>query len=313
MDRHTFIINPVAGRTDQSAEISGKIKKAAKKLGIINYEIKISEYHRHAVEIVTDTAEKFPEDSLRFYACGGDGTLNEVAEGTIGRPNCAFTHFPSGSGNDFIKIFGAENISRFLNPESLITGDIIRLDYIDSSHGLSINILSAGIDARVARRMEKYRRVFAGGSAAYNLSIIENVLLGLHDPYKVEIDGRRLDGRYTLIMAANGRYYGGGFYAMPDADPADGIIEVLLVKAVSRLTVAHIIGLYQKGKYKELPEIIHPYRMYKKMTISSGNNKPITLNLDGETMLVDSVTFSPGKEKLRFIVPKGLAVAAPGN
>jgi diacylglycerol kinase family enzyme len=62
-----------------------------------------------------------------------------------------------------------------------------------------------------------------------------------------------------MVTACNGRYYGGGFNPVPQAEPDDGILDFLIVKEVSRLNVASMVGKYSKGRYAELPEIITYY------------------------------------------------------
>lgn len=303
--RHIFIINPAAGKSDRSAQLSGIITETAGRLGAL-YEIHITEYPRHACLIVQQAAQKYAGERLRFYACGGDGTLNEVATTAVKVPGSSFTHFPVGSGNDFIKIFGEENIPRFANLEELMGGRELELDYIESDCGVAINILTSGADARVARDMQKYKRIPGlRGHGAYIAATVENVIKGLHHPYRIEVDGKNMDGRYTLILCANGRCYGGGFYAAPGADPGDGLMDVILVKAVSRLTAAKVIGDYKAGLYKKWPQYIVHLRA-KEVNIFTVEDKPMVINLDGETDMSARITARIAKNKMRFAVPAGV-------
>ncbi len=302
--KHIFIINPAAGQSDHTTEAASRIAESARRAEI-DYEIYITEYPRHASEIVKEIALNNTDGKLRFYACGGDGTLNEVANGVQGLKNVSFTHFPIGSGNDFIKIFG-NGAEEFRSIESLIGGEIIPLDYISSDCGASLNVLSVGVDARVAAGMQKYKRIpMLRGESAYIASTVENVIRGLHRPYGVEIDGQCFDGRYTMIVAANGCCYGGGFYAVPDADPTDGFMDILLVGAVSRLGAAKIIGGYKAGRYKDMPQIITHIRG-KEMTISSKGSEQMEVNLDGEMAYVNKVSINVAQDKANFIVPIGV-------
>lgn len=84
--KHIFIINPAAGKCDRTNQVAASIRAAAMELGV-DYEILTTEYPRHAVSQVRQKAEEYPDRPLRFYACGGDGTLNEVAAGAAGLPN----------------------------------------------------------------------------------------------------------------------------------------------------------------------------------------------------------------------------------
>ena len=119
----------------------------------------------------------------------------------------------------------------------------------------------------------------------------------------VEINGETIDGDQTFVCVCNGRFYGGGFNPVPEADPTDGILDVLLVKSVSRLQVPALIGKYKSGRYRELPEFIRSFRT-DHVTIRCDRDTPI--NLDGELRRGQVVEMSVAKEKIRFFYPRGL-------
>ena len=100
--KHVFIINPAAGKYDHTEEYSGRIAAACASRGL-DYEICVSEEPGCCRDLAREAASRGGE--VRIYACGGDGTLNEVVNGVVGFDNVAVTHFPGGSGNDTIKIF----------------------------------------------------------------------------------------------------------------------------------------------------------------------------------------------------------------
>jgi diacylglycerol kinase family enzyme len=122
----------------------------------------------------------------------------------------------------------------------------------------------------------------------------------------VEIDGETLDDEFTFVCACNGRFYGGGFNPVPEADPADGLLDVLLVRKVSRLQVPVVIGKYKDGRYQELPHLVRHVRT-KKLRVRCDKASPV--NLDGEVRVAQVVDFEVAKEKLRFFYPKGLSFA----
>ena len=120
----------------------------------------------------------------------------------------------------------------------------------------------------------------------------------------MEIDGERLDDQFTLLCVCNGRHYGGDFHPVPDADPADGILDVLVVKKVSRLQLASVIGKYKAGLYPQLPHLVRHLRT-KSVKITCDKVTPI--NLDGEMRLGQQIVMEVAQEKLRFFYPKGLS------
>lgn len=302
--KHLFIINPAAGKYDKTGEFTQRIREACDKR-CLAYEILVSRAPGDCTKIAQSAAST--GDPIRIYACGGDGTLNEIVNGVAGHMNAAVTHFPGGSGNDFIKLFSEpdafKDLNRLLDSE-VATFDLIRCQ----KDNYALNICSVGFDARIGTGVGKYKRLpLVSGSGAYILSTGINLVKGIYRHYTVEIDGTEYRGDKTLICVANGRWYGGGFYPVPDAEPDDGLLDVLLVKGVSRLTVANVIGKYKAGKYPELPDIIQHFRC-KKVSIRCDRESEI--NLDGELLMGKDIDFEIAPQAVRFFYPKGLSYRA---
>ncbi|MCL2747782.1 MAG: lipid kinase [Oscillospiraceae bacterium] len=302
MPRHLFIINPKAGGEDKTEALSGRIDAYMKVRGLPFY-IAHTTHPLHAAELVRDHAAD--GRSWRVYACGGDGTLNEIAGAAAGLSNVAITQYPCGMGNDFIKIFG-EDALRFSELSELVDGTIWPLDLIAVNDRLALNIASVGFDARVAAEMHRYkRRMRISSKKAYDLSVVYNLFRGVHRPYEITIDGEKLPGnRYTLALAANGRYYGGGYNPMPEAVPDDGQLDFLLAGPVSPFGLTRMIGRFSRGLYRDFPETF-TYRHGQRMEIAC--EKPEPVNIDGEIFEAEKVTFSISPLKISFIAPKGAA------
>ena len=113
-----------------------------------------------------------------------------------------------------------------------------------------------------------------------------------------------IDGRQTMICACNGRFYGGGFNPVPEADPADGLLDVLIVKGISRLKVAGVVGKYKAGRYKELPQLV---KHYKTRAVKIICDKVTPINVDGELRMAKEIVMEIAREKIRFFYPKGLS------
>ena len=296
--KHLFIINPAAGSRDRTEYYTRKIQDLCKGM---DYTIAVSEAPGHCTALARQAAETGEE--YRIYACGGDGTLNEVAAGAAGFPNAAVTVFSGGSGNDFVKLF--DDPKAFYDLERLLDCDEATFDMIRCNDDLSLNICSVGLDARIGTDVANYKRLpLLHGFRAYAVSTLVNVIKGIAEPYRVEINGETLEDEYTFVCVCNGRYYGGGFNPVPEADPADGMLDVLLVKKVSRLQVPFIIGKYKSGRYKELPGLVRHIRA-KELRVVCQKETPI--NLDGELRTATEVNFSLAEEKLRFFYPKALS------
>ena len=299
---HLFIINPAAGSRNRTDDYSEVIHRICRERGL-DYEIRVSTAPGECHRIAREAAETGKE--LRIYACGGDGTLNEVMSGAAGFDNAAVTVFSGGSGNDFVKIFNEPKA--FFQLERLLDAEETAFDLIDCNGDLSLNICSVGLDARIGLDVSNYKRLpLLHGFAAYAASTVVNVIRGVHEHYVVEINGETVDADQTMICVCNGRCYGGGFHAMPDADPTDGMLDVLLVKKVSRLEVAGVVGKYKEGRYKELGHIA---RYFKTDRVVIHCDKPTPIQLDGELRTAKTVELKISDKKLRFFYPRGLSYA----
>ena len=300
---HLFIINPAAGSRDRTKEYKKNIEKICSARGL-TYRVEVSAGPGNCRRLAQEAA--LSGEEYRIYACGGDGTLNEVVQGAAGFSNVAVTNYCGGSGNDFVKIFSETGPFRDL--ERLLDADVAEFDLIRCNDDFSLNACSVGLDARIGTDVAGYKRLpLLNGFRAYAASTVINVIRGISEHYVVEINGETIDGEQTMICICNGRYYGGGFNPVPQADPTDGKLDVLLVTKVSRLKVAQVVGKYKNGKYTEFPDIIR-YFQTDRLTVRC--DKPSAVNLDGELRTAQTVNISLAKEKLRFFYPRGLTYAA---
>ena len=297
--KHLFIINPAAGsrnRTNDYSEVIHKVCRARN----LSYEVRVSTAPGECTRIAREAAATGEE--IRIYACGGDGTLNEVVAGAAGYSNAAVTVFSGGSGNDFVKIF--DDPKAFFDLHRLMDADEATFDLIRCNDDISLNICSVGLDARIGTDVSTYKRLpLLHGFRAYAASTVVNVVKGIAEHYVVEVNGERIDEEQTFICVCNGRFYGGGFNPIPEADPSDGLLDVLLVKKVSRTQVPTLIGKYKNGRYKELS---HVARYLQTDSIRILCDKPTAINLDGELRTAEVVEMKVAEEKIRFFYPKGL-------
>ena len=301
---HLFIINPAAGSRDRTEKYTKQIRKVCDARGL-HYRIEVSGAPGECCRIAREAAQTGEE--YRIYACGGDGTLNEVVCGVAGYDNVAVTCYRGGSGNDFVKIFG--DADAFTDLERLLDCKEATLDLMRCNDDYSLNICSVGLDARIGTDVSHYKRLpLLSGFRAYAISAVINVIRGIGEHYVVEIDGEKIDAEHTMICACNGRYYGGGFNPVPFADPCDGLMDVLLVKKVSRLQVPTVVGKYKAGRFQELPHLVRHFRV-KELTIHC--DAPTPINLDGELRTAQTVHIEVAKEKLRFFYPKELTYQLP--
>ena len=298
--KHLFIINPAAGSRDHTKQYTEAIRSSCGTRGL-DYRIEVSQGPGECRRIAREAAET--GEDCRIYACGGDGTLNEVAAGAAGFANAAVTAYSGGSGNDFVRLF--DEPAAFSDLERLLDAEEVAFDMIRCNDDYSLNICSVGLDARIGTDVARYKRLpLLQGFRAYAASTVVNVIRGIAEHYVIEICGETIDAEQTMVCVCNGRFYGGGFNPVPEADPTDGILDVLLVKKVGRLQVPAVIGKYKNGRYRDCHGLIRHFRTDRLKIIC---DKPTPINLDGELRVASTVEISVAKEKVRFFYPRGLS------
>ena len=294
--RHVFIVNPVAGKGDYMAFTAQVDAYFAEQGGC--YEIVISEYAGHIIEYTRELGRSGIE--TRVYACGGDGTLFEVTNGAFGYRNLSVGCVPLGSGNDFIRFFGDK--SQFLNIEYQVKGSTVPIDVLKAGDEYAINQCSAGMDAAAAQNMGKFRKwPLVSGKMVYYLALFYTFFRSIRFNLTVTVDDVEPIRRTCLFaIAANAPYHGGGFKAAPEADPTDGLLEGVLIGAVSRLRVLTLLGTYRRGEHVKLT---HIYEHHAGKTLRFESPRPIVYTIDGETRTASTVEVSLIPQAMDFIVP----------
>ena len=297
--KHVFIINPTAGKKRSTKALVDSIQDLD-----LPYEIVFTEGPGDARRAAREAAEFGGE--VRIYACGGDGTLNEVVNGAAGFDSAAVTNVPAGTGNDFLKIFGKENKARFSDLKALSEGPQAAMDLIDCNGRLGIDIVCTGLDARVAVDKDKYNSFpLVSGIGAYAISAVANVLFkSIAVPTVVDCGDLHFDGETTLICVCNGRHYGGGFMPVGDNMPDDGLLEVLVVRKVSRLTFFQLAAKYGSGKYRDYPELIW-YRQGCGVTVRGPQE--LVAVVDGELVRSRELRIGLSDKKVNFFYPAGMS------
>ncbi len=298
--KHLFIVNPTAGGKDKTEFVRAAAEEALKDSSD-EFEIYVTKARMDAPEKIRGEAAR--NDRLHVYACGGDGTFNECVCGAAQLDNVAVAPFPTGTGNDFCRMFGDESkLYRDLN--ALVRGSEHPIDLIDCNGRYSVNICCVGIDARVGADVHKYSKIpLIGGATGYVVSVLVHIFKGIARRMKVKCDNYVKDAELSLVCACNGRFYGGGFNPSLNARPDDGIIDIYIIKKIGLITLAKLIGKYAKGKADELPEYVTHLRSDN---LSIEFEEDNVVNLDGEVIYAKDINMKLIPRALKLIVPDGM-------
>lgn len=314
--RYLFLLNPAAGREDRTGPLAAAARAALEKAGIpgSDWEIRSTEYKGHARLLAEQAGRRAQAEGrpVEIFAAGGDGTFNEVLTGAWRYPLASVGCIPAGSGNDFLRTFGRKE--EFLDLDAQLAGRPVTIDLMETSLGLSAAVCAAGLDAQVAAGAAAYRHnPLFHGEAAYLLSAVKEICGPLGRRFRFEADGEVLDLDAMMCAVCNTRDYGGGFRAAPCARPDDGLLDLVVVKKVSRLKILRLLGRYKQGRHFEGEAIapdLAPYFVYRRVrrlavTLADGRG-PVIATADGECAPVDRLEISVLPGAGRVVLPAGV-------
>ena len=300
--KHIFVINPAAGKENAFEKLCGRLSSGEFSP---EYEVYKTQGPGDATSYIRALCREHPEEDYRFYACGGDGTLNEVVSGAVGFPNASVGCYPCGSGNDFVKYYGGAEL--FLNLAAQAEATEEKIDVIQVGDRYAINAVNFGFDSCVAKTVENVRRkAIIGGGNAYRTGVLVGLIKGMKNKCRVTVDGELINpaGNILLCTVANGQYVGGSYRCAPRSKNNDGLLEVCLIYPVSRVKFVSLVKYYTEGTHLDNPKFdkVLAYRRGKKIVVDAPEG--FAYSLDGELVFQNhfSIRVLPGA--LRFAVPK---------
>ena len=307
--KHVFVINPAAGKENPYETIKAALEALSTP---VDYELYVTKGRGDATSFVKNYCESF-RDAVRFYACGGDGTLNEVVNGVVGHPNASLGCYPSGSGNDFVKYYGGKEV--FFNGEELVGAEEESIDLMRVGDRYAINATHFGLDSCVAKVMMNVRRKkIIGGKNAYTTGVAVALIKGMRTACRVTVDGELLNpkGKILLCTVANGQYVGGSFRCAPRSLDNDGMLEVCLVHCISHITFARLVGVYTKGGHLEDPRFQKHIEYRRGRSVRIEAPEGFLYSFDGELIPNTDFTVEVVPAAIRFAVPAS-AKPLPGD
>ena len=247
--KHFFVVNPASGDGKRYKSLIDDIHRLCCEMKL-DYEVRLTEYSGHARWLVRTALSE--NKDIRFYACGGDGTVNEVACGLAEGQGGELAIIPVGTGNDFVRSFSPSG--DYLSLEDQLSGESMSVDLVSAGNTTFLNMLNVGFDSAVVKTIASLRDKsrLMRGRFAYILGVIINFFKLPKTTLRCVLDnGEVVEGEFLLSAFANGKYYGGGFKAASDAELDDGLLNLIFVRPCSRFVFLSLIGAYKKGTLLE--------------------------------------------------------------
>lgn len=271
-----FIVNPISGK-GKALDLVNNINSVCKKKNI-NYEIIYTTKPNDA----TNIAKRYKDEDVVLYSVGGDGTLNEIVNGVAGT-NTKIGVIPGGSGNDFYK-----TIKEY--EEINIKSD---LGMINDTY--FINIASLGIDSLINYNAIQLKNKVPA-SQIYNLSILFSLFKFKPLKLELEIDNKLIKANYTLICAANGRIYGGGFHIAPDALLDDNLFDIYIADDLTKFKIIKLLLLLIKKQHESSKNI----NKIKTNEIKISSEDDMIFQYDGEVYISKDVVIKISDNKVNI-------------
>jgi YegS/Rv2252/BmrU family lipid kinase len=256
----------------------------------------LSEFPGHLAQAADES-----EGSL-LVVVGGDGTVNEVANGVAGS-GAEIAVLPAGTGQDFARTHGVP--SRFDDAVRVALGgetrtiDLGRVELEDGTSRYLANVGSAGMSGAVAQRANAKTKAL-GGRATFFYALTREFLAWRNTRVTVELDdGTRHEGPMHDVIVANGRYHGGGMKLAPGAAQDDGLFDVVLIGDVTKLDFLTTAPKLYSGRYLSHPKV----ELLRSSTVAIDAAGALPLEVDGEPIGTTPARFEVVPSALRLRVP----------
>lgn len=305
--KHLVVVNGNAG--SYTPEFESKISEAFKGL---DYEVYKTTGPKSVIPFLKEYLKK-QKDTVRVYACGGDGTIHEVVNAVVGANNAEVAIVATGTGNDFVKIYGGKE--KFQDFGALIKGKAHPVDVSElTGDGVkeplySVNVINFGFDAIVGAMGNYYKEHglpegTKEGTNPYDYALKHDAMKhGRFNDIEVFADGEKLNEKQMLLATlAQGQYVGGQFKCAPKSDNTDGLIDVCVLKTMTFLGLGMIIGTYTKGKHLDKPRKKIVYRQAKEIKFNSP--KDFDVCVDGEMIKGNNFTVKVVPGAVKLVLPE---------
>ena len=278
------IVNPLAG-AGRTAKKWPQIMDLLKSIGL-RFEYDLTEAPGHAIELAKSAARKGYE---LVVSVGSDGTINEIANGLYDAGNIrdvTLGIISTGAGADYIRTIGIhrhykEACQRLTNPRKLVV-DLGVVEYVINGHTarrLFVNFAGLGFDAEVVKATTQRFKAL-GSTPSYLMGLLTTFLFYETKQVSLILDGQPEERRVWTILMSNGKYGGGGMLAAPNADPADGLLDVVVIDNLSKLDLLWSLPRLYKGTHLSHPKVT----VKRAREIDIQPRQQMSLQADGELL-----------------------------
>jgi len=309
-DRWLVVVNPNAGSRKGEKDWP-KISRLLNDR-LFKYEAVFTERRKHAIELTSTAIQK---GLKRIIVVGGDGTLNEVVNGIFNQnfipsSEILLGMIPVGTGNDWGRMYDLpkkyKKAIQVIREEKVFTQDVGHIQF-HSTKGQEeryfVNVSGMGYDALVALKTNKMKDRGRGGTLTYLMNIFTGLFQYRNTHFNIRVDDKEVfSGKVLSMNLGICKYNGGGLMQVPDAIPDDGLLDITVIKGISKMTIVRNVAKLYDGSFIKL-KFVDQFRGAK-CTIVSKPKGIALLEADGESLGHSPLEFTVIPKALNIIIPE---------
>jgi diacylglycerol kinase (ATP) len=290
--RLAFLVNPTSGR----GKLAGSADAVAARLATGGYEVTSMAGQDAAAS--AKLAQSVVADGYdALVVMGGDGMVHLALQAVVGTPT-SLGVVATGTGNDVSRALGIAPRQPLAAADVVVAGDTRRIDVARVGATYYATVLAAGFDSLVNERANAMR--WPKGQMRYNLATLAELRVFRPLAYTLELDGEPLSCDAMLVAVGNGRSYGGGLRMCEGAEIDDGLLDVVIIKPISKRELVKVYPRLFKGTH-----ITHPAYVHHQV-------RTVTVAADGIVAYADGERLGPLPVTVE-VVPSAVSVFAPAT
>jgi len=296
------IVNPVAG-ANSTGKKWPQLHRLLDHIGL-SFDHDYTEGAGHAIELAREAAG----DGYRFLvAVGGDGTVNEVANGILHSDDAETVSLgiiSTGTGSDFVRSAGIPR--HYVGACSCLMSSqryLIDVGVVEfqskgqTSRRFFVNAAGIGFDAAAVKATEQLPKYF-GGTIPYLVGLLRTLVGYRNKSVTLDIVGEVENARVLSVIVSNGNYLGGGMHIAPDASLNDSLLDVCVIGDVGKFDLLKSLPMVYKGTHGDHPKV----RMQKAEKVTVESTEKVLVHADGEVLGEGPAAFSLIPAALNIVV-----------
>jgi diacylglycerol kinase (ATP) len=272
-DPVVVVANPTAGR-GKAGRLIGKVERLLREAGVA-HDIRVSESGEDLAALTSAAAD---EGAPIVAVLGGDGTAGIAADALVGK-GTALAVLASGTADDFAASIGVKRLEAGVR--ALVDPNIVPIDVVQVSTGTErrrfVNVAGGGFDSEV-NEAANAMHLRLGSTGTYVAAMVKTLSRFRAARFRIELDDEVVEGPHMLVVVANAVSFGGGMKVAPDASIVDGVLDVCLLREMTKTAFLRAFPKVFRGTHVHHPAI----RMARASRVKIEADRRVVVYADGE-------------------------------